>query len=94
MASGESLIPSPKIFASYAWSDERSTMVREVCERLMADGVNVLLDQWHLKEGDDVYNFMEQCVNDPTVTRCCSFATNCTLKRRMTALAEQARNPR
>jgi TIR domain len=68
MPSGESLIPSPKIFASYAWSDERSTMVREVCERLMADGVNVLLDQWHLKEGDDVYNFMEQCVNDPTVT--------------------------
>jgi hypothetical protein len=43
-------------------------MVREVCERLKADGIDVLLDQWRLKEGDDVYHFMEQCVKDPTVT--------------------------
>jgi TIR domain len=43
-------------------------MVREVCERLKGDGVSVLLDQWHLKEGDDVYHFMEQCVEDASVT--------------------------
>lgn len=43
-------------------------MVREVCERLKADGIDVLLDQWHLREGDDVYLFMERCVKDPTVT--------------------------
>jgi TIR domain len=43
-------------------------MVREVCERLKGDGVSVLLDQWHLKEGDDVYYFMEQCVEDASVT--------------------------
>jgi hypothetical protein len=58
---------NPKIFASYAWSDERSAMVREVCERLKADQVDVLLDQWHVKEGDDLYHFMEKSVNDPTV---------------------------
>ena len=42
-------------------------MVREVCERLKADHVDVLLDQWHVKEGDDFYHFMEKSVNDPTV---------------------------
>jgi hypothetical protein len=47
---------------------KRSTMVREVCERLKADGIDVLLDQSHLREGDDVYHFMERCVKDPTVT--------------------------
>src|SRR5260221_2756677 len=68
MSSTESSNLSPKIFASYAWSEERSAMVREVCERLKADHVDVLLDQWHLKEGDDDYHFMEKSVNDPTVT--------------------------
>jgi hypothetical protein len=42
-------------------------MVREVCERLKADHVDVLLDQWHVKEGDDFYHFMEKSVKDPTV---------------------------
>jgi hypothetical protein len=68
MSSDKSLNLSPKVFASYAWSDERSAMVREVCERLRSDNVSVLLDQWHLKEGDDVYYFMEKCVSDSTVT--------------------------
>ena len=67
MPSIESPNLNPKIFASYAWSDERSVMVREVCERLKADHVDVLLDQWHVKEGDDVYHFTEKSVNDPTV---------------------------
>jgi hypothetical protein len=43
-------------------------MVREVCERIEGDKVAVLPDQWHLREGDDVYRFMERCVKDPTVT--------------------------
>ena len=28
-------------------------------------GVEVVLDKWDLKEGQDKYVFMEQCVNNP-----------------------------
>jgi TIR domain len=59
---------TPKIFPSYAWSDERTTMVREICDRLVQDGIRCLLDQWHVKEGDDVFHFIEMSVKDPTVT--------------------------
>jgi hypothetical protein len=35
----------------------------------MADGVEVVLDQWSLKHGQDVNSFMEQMVLEPTITR-------------------------
>lgn len=37
-------------------------------ERLLADGVEVVMDIFDLKEGHDKYAFMESMVTDPTVT--------------------------
>ncbi|MBV9656935.1 MAG: TIR domain-containing protein [Verrucomicrobia bacterium] len=60
---------SPKAFISYSWSsDSHREMVRNWADRLIADGVEVLLDQYDLKEGQDKNSFMERMVTDPTVT--------------------------
>ena len=37
--------------------------------RLRGDGVDVILDRWHLEEGHDKYAFMERMVNDPSIER-------------------------
>lgn len=57
----------PKIFISYSWSSD--AMVLQLAQRLMSQGVIVVLDKWDLKEGQDKYTFMERCVNDPDVTK-------------------------
>ena len=61
---------NPKVFISYSWSGvEHQEVVLNLAEKLMFDGVNVLLDQWDLKEGQDKYVFMEQMVTDPEVSK-------------------------
>lgn len=40
----------------------------EWAERLVADGVNVVLDKWDLKEGNDKFAFMERMVTDPDIS--------------------------
>lgn len=57
----------PKIFISYSWGS--SDLVLELAQRLVAHGVDVVLDKWDLKEGQDKYAFMERCVNDPEITK-------------------------
>jgi len=60
----------PKIFISYSWtSDEHTTWVADLGERLMSDGVVVVLDQWDLQDGQDLNDFMEQMVKDPEIKR-------------------------
>ena len=60
----------PKVFISYSWShDDHIIRVVELAQRLKNHGVEVIFDKWHLKEGQDKYAFMEQCVTDKTVTR-------------------------
>jgi hypothetical protein len=60
----------PRVFISYSWtSDEHSAWVADLGQRLMADGVDVVLDQWSLKHGQDVNAFMEQMVLDPKIKR-------------------------
>lgn len=56
-----------KIFISYSWSSD--WLVFPLAERLVSHGVDVVLDKWDLKEGQDKYAFMEQCVNDPEITK-------------------------
>ncbi|HAV16093.1 MAG TPA: hypothetical protein DCW91_02320 [Acinetobacter nosocomialis] len=58
---------TPKIFISYSWSSD--CLVVPLAERLVSHGVDVVLDKWDLKEGQDKYAFMEQCVNDPDITK-------------------------
>lgn len=57
----------PKIFISYSWSSD--ALVLELAQRLISHGVEVVLDKWDLKEGQDKYAFMEQCVSDPDITK-------------------------
>lgn len=62
--------PSPRIFISYSWtSDEHVEWIADLGERLMNDGIDVVLDQWSLKDGQDLNTFMEQMVNDTTIKR-------------------------
>lgn len=56
-----------KVFISYSWSVQ--PRVIELAERLIANGVDVVLDVYDLKEGQDKYAFMEQSVNDPSIDR-------------------------
>ena len=65
----KSTIEHPKVFISYAWgSEEYRLKVRSLATDLMGNGIDVLLDQWSLKEGNDTYAFMEQSVTDSTIT--------------------------
>ena len=57
----------PKVFISYSWSS--ADRVIELAERLMNNGVDVVLDKWELQEGQDKYAFMERSVTDETITK-------------------------
>ena len=60
----------PKIFISYSWSSpEHEEWVLELAENLIKDGIDISLDKWELREGDDPIMFMESMVNDPTITK-------------------------
>ena len=59
----------PKVFISYAWtSDEYTRKVYDFVKRLRNDGIETLFDQFDLKPGNSLHNYMEKCVSDPTVT--------------------------
>lgn len=57
----------PKIFISYSWSSDALGL--ELAQRLVSHGIEVVLDKWELKEGQDKYAFMERCVNDVEITK-------------------------
>jgi hypothetical protein len=61
----------PKVFISYSWtSPEHVEWVKNLATLLRSDGgVDVVLDDWHLKEGQNRFAFMEQMVNDPEVKK-------------------------
>ena len=59
----------PKVFISYAWANNNTTsFVLNLAKRLVQHGVEVVLDRWSLKEGQDKYSFMEKTVNDASIT--------------------------
>lgn len=65
----------PIAFISYSWSSQsHCERVRSYAERLVHDGVDIILDQWSLSEGQDKYAFMEKTVADPTVTHVLIFS--------------------
>lgn len=57
----------PKIFISYSWTS--TDMVVGLAQRLVNHGIDTILDKWDLKEGQDKYAFMEQCVNDESIDK-------------------------
>lgn len=68
-------IQTPKVFVSYSWSTPgHYDLIRSYAERLISDGVDVVLDQWELTEGQDKYAFMEKMVTDPSVSHVIIFS--------------------
>lgn len=60
----------PKIFISYSWTTpQHEDWVINLAERLVSDGVDVIIDKWNLKEGNDKYNFMETMVKSPDIQK-------------------------
>lgn len=60
----------PKIFISYSWTTpQHEDWVINFAERLVSDGVEVVIDKWNLKEGHDKYNFMETMVKSPNIQK-------------------------
>jgi hypothetical protein len=61
---------TPKIFISYSWTTPKhEDWVINLAERLVSDGVDVVIDKWHLKEGQDKFNFMETMVKSTEINR-------------------------
>ena len=61
----EAPMTTPKVFISYSHdSDEHKVWVIKLAEKLMAHGVEVLLDQWELGPGVDLAMFMERGLRD------------------------------
>jgi len=66
---------APKVFISYSWSSPgHQARIRQWAEQIVNDGVDVVLDVWDLKEGDDKYAFMEKMVTDESVTHVLVFS--------------------
>lgn len=61
---------NPKIFISYSWSSkDHVEWVINLAKKLRADGIDVIIDRWDLKPGQDKYHFMEQMVKDKEVKK-------------------------
>ena len=43
--------------------------VLDIATELVESGIDVILDKWNLKEGDDADVFMEQMIADPTIQK-------------------------
>jgi len=55
------IMPQPSCFISYSWdSTAHKRWVASLASRLVQNGVTVWLDQWHLKPGDSITEFMER----------------------------------
>ncbi|WP_374054557.1 toll/interleukin-1 receptor domain-containing protein [Rossellomorea sp. FM04394] len=54
-----------KIFISYSWeSDEHKQFVKQIAGMLEEDGLEVKLDQWDLKPGDELALYMEKAITE------------------------------
>ena len=59
-----------KVFISYSWTtSSHEKWVLELAERLVDNGVDVVLDKWDLAEGQDKYAFMEKMIQDETINK-------------------------
>ena len=55
----------PKVFISYSWTVQEKVI--QLAQRLVNDGIDTIVDFWHLKPGNDKYKFMESMVTDNTI---------------------------
>ncbi|ELN0492192.1 toll/interleukin-1 receptor domain-containing protein, partial [Escherichia coli] len=60
---------TPKVFISYSWSSPaHQERVKTIADRLLSDGVDIIIDIYDLKEGNDKNAFMEKMVVDESIT--------------------------
>lgn len=63
-------VTKPKVFISYSWdSEEHKGRIRHLADNLIHEGIDAILDQYDLQEGNDVNLFMEKMVNDPEINK-------------------------
>jgi hypothetical protein len=61
---------TPKAFISYSWTTPaHEDWVINLAERLVSDGVDIVIDKWDLKEGQDKYDFMESMVKSEEISK-------------------------
>src|SRR5262245_40900877 len=61
---------NPKLFVSYSWTTpNHEAWVLKLAIDLVESGVDVIIDKWHLREGQDADKFMEQMVTDPNIKK-------------------------
>lgn len=51
----------PKVFISFSWAQNKERVLN-LADRLLSDGVEVVIDECNFKEGNDKFAFMERCV--------------------------------
>ena len=65
---GQKIGEKMKVFISYAWTNQKYvSFILSIAERLMADGIETIIDKWNLNAGQDKYVFMEQMVQDTSI---------------------------
>lgn len=63
-------VVAKKVFISYSWGNkEHQDWVVNLGTRLMNDTVDVVLDRWSLKDGHDIFSFMEEMVKSDDIFR-------------------------
>ena len=61
---------NPRAFVSYSWSSpDHQQWVLNLATELVEHGIDVVIDRWNLRPGEDANHFMERMVNDPTITK-------------------------
>ena len=59
-----------KLFVSYSWTNKtHEDWVLTLATELREKGVDVILDKWDLKEGQDSIEFMESMVTNPDINK-------------------------
>jgi len=62
--------PAPKLFISYSWTNQAHIdWVVQLATDLRAYGVETVIDQWDLREGNDAHSFMEKTVRGNEVQK-------------------------
>ena len=61
---------TPKIFISYSWSSpSHQSWVIQLATELVESGIDVILDKWDLKIGQESIAFMESMVTDSSINK-------------------------
>ena len=59
------------VFISYSWdTEEHKSWVRKLAERMVLKGIDVRLDQWHVRGGESFTLFMEKSISESDFVVC------------------------